>query len=86
MKIWNIVAAYVGENQANGYNPSGEVVASFKNYDDAKVAFKKQIDSEMLYSDEYEIELENLSENEVLIINRGEDYAVNIKLQSSILQ
>ncbi len=86
MKIWNLVAAYTGEDQANGYNPSGEVVASFRNYDDGKVAFKKQIDSEMLYSDEQEIELEELGEDEVLIINRDDDYCVNIKLQSNILQ
>ena len=81
MKVWVIVRASSGEDTALGYLPSGDVLGAFEQYQDGKNYLDKKIKEELEYGDEDTFDVEIISEEEVIIINKDDDYAVNLKLE-----
>lgn len=85
MIIYVVIRSCSGENTNLGYNPSGDVIGAFTNYNEAKSCFDAQIKGELEFAEEEAIIKDDISENEVMIINEDEDYCCSIKIETTEL-
>ena len=80
MEIYIVIRSATGEDCANGYLPSGDVIGAFTNYLDARGCFNHQRKEELEFGDEDSIRETVLSETHVIIVNEDDDYALELKI------
>ena len=81
MKVYVVIRSASGENTNLGYNPSGDVLGAYSSYSKAKEKFDSQIEGELEFAEEEAIIKDDISDNEVMIINEDEDYCCSFKIE-----
>ena len=80
MEVYIVIRSATGENCANGYLPSGDVLGAFENYQDAKKCFTNQRNGEFEFGDEESIRETIFNEDHIIIINEDDDYALELRI------
>ena len=80
MEIYIVIRSATGEDCANGYLPSGDVLGAFENYQDAKECFNNQRKGELEFGDPDSMRETIITEDHTIIVNEDDDYALELKI------